>query len=78
MAEEKKPGVGSDAAGNDTAYLEFELADGRRVFLAFQDVNDRDGCEYSLEMHQIYIGPVDEAALYSILEKFRGRVLAGL
>jgi hypothetical protein len=63
---------------DDTAYLEFEIADGRRVITAFPDVNDRDGCEYSLEMHQIYIGPVDEEALLNVLRKFNGRVVGGL
>jgi hypothetical protein len=71
------PNHPSDRA-DETAYLEFELADGRRVLLAFPNINDRDGCEMSLEMHQIYIGPVDEQALRTVLQKFNGRVLGGL
>jgi hypothetical protein len=64
--------------GDDTAYLEYELSDGRRVLLAFANLNDRDGCHISLDMHQAYIGPVDEAALRTVLAKFQGRILAFL
>lgn len=58
----------------DTYYLEYELSDGRRVFLAFDDENDRDGCHISLDMYKAQLGPVTDEVLARILGKFNGRV----
>ncbi|MCL6637359.1 MAG: hypothetical protein K6T26_05370 [Alicyclobacillus sp.] len=65
---------GCGVAGQaDTYYLEYELSDGERVILVFDDINDRDGCHISLDMYKVQLGPVDHVVLAEILAKFRGR-----
>jgi hypothetical protein len=61
---------------DEIAYLEYELSDGRRVMLAFSNINDRDGCHISLDMYKAQLGPVDDAVLQRILGKFNGRVIS--
>ncbi|MCL6633504.1 MAG: hypothetical protein K6T63_12840 [Alicyclobacillus herbarius] len=60
---------------DETAYLEYELSDGRRVMLAFANINDRDGCHISLDMYKVQLGPIDDEVLHRILGKFHGWVL---
>ncbi len=60
---------------NDKAYLEYELSDGRRVMLAFHNIDDRDGCYISLDMYKGQLGPVTDEVLERILGKFRGSIL---
>jgi hypothetical protein len=57
-------------------YLEYELSDGTRVMLAFDDINDRDGCHISLDMYKVQLGPVDMEVLVRVVGKFRGTLLA--
>ncbi|KRW91896.1 hypothetical protein SD51_06450 [Alicyclobacillus tengchongensis] len=58
----------------DTYYLEYELSDGQRVILAFDEENDRDGCHISLDMYKAQLGPVTEEVLSRIVNKFNGRI----
>ncbi|WP_206831470.1 hypothetical protein [Alicyclobacillus fructus] len=58
----------------DTYYLEYELHDGTRVFLAFDNENDRDGCHISLDMYKAQLGPITQEVLDRILGKFHGRI----
>lgn len=53
-------------------YLEYEIDGGERVVLAFENVNDRDGCHISLDMYKAQLGPVTEAVMTRILAKFHG------
>jgi hypothetical protein len=62
-------------ATDDTSYLEYELADGQRVILKFDNINDRDGCHISLDMYKVQLGPVDEGVLAGILTKFKGEIV---
>jgi len=61
---------------NDTYYLEYQLTDGQRVMLAFNDINDRDGCHISLDLYKAQIGPIDGDVLRQISDKFHGRLLS--
>lgn len=61
--------------GEDRYYLEYALAEGQRVILLFDNMNDRDGCHISLDMYKVQLGPVDNASLQRILEKFRGEIV---
>ncbi|GMA57111.1 hypothetical protein C7445_107144 [Alicyclobacillus sacchari] len=58
----------------DTYYLEYELSDGQRVILAFDEENDRDGCHISLDMYKAQLGPVTEDVFSRIVNKFNGRI----
>ncbi|GLG02382.1 hypothetical protein Alches_24230 [Alicyclobacillus hesperidum subsp. aegles] len=58
----------------NTYYLEYELSDGQRVILAFDEENDRDGCHISLDMYKAQLGPVTEEVLSRIVNKFHGRI----
>ncbi|MBF8376609.1 hypothetical protein IW967_01795 [Alicyclobacillus mali] len=58
----------------DTYYLEYELDDGTRLFLAFDNENDRDGCHISLDMYKAQLGPITQEVLDRILGKFNGRI----
>jgi len=60
---------------DSTSYLEYELSDGKRVFLAFENINDRDGCHISLDMYKVQLGPITEEVLHRILAKFHGQVV---
>lgn len=62
-------------AGDDRYYLEYELVDGQRVILLFENINDRDGCHISLDMYKVQLGPVDSEALNRILRKFQGQIV---
>ncbi|RIV21774.1 hypothetical protein D2Q93_10430 [Alicyclobacillaceae bacterium I2511] len=59
----------------DMYYLEYELSDGSRVMLSFEDINDRDGCHISLDMYKVQLGPVDMDKLQQILQKFHGKMV---
>ncbi|MBX5437522.1 MAG: hypothetical protein IRZ33_09955 [Alicyclobacillaceae bacterium] len=62
----------------DQYYLEYELSDGTRVILVFDNINDRDGCHISLEMYKANLGPVTGEVLDRVSAKFNGRrVVAG-
>jgi hypothetical protein len=56
-------------------YLEYELFDGNRVILKFDNENDRDGCHISLDMYKVQLGPVDMSVLEGITMKFGGQVV---
>lgn len=56
-------------------YLEYELNDGKRVMLTFDNLNNRDGCHISLDMYKVQLGPIDDAVLARILGKFSGHVV---
>ncbi|GGJ08978.1 hypothetical protein GCM10010885_17580 [Alicyclobacillus cellulosilyticus] len=60
---------------DDTAYLEYELSDGRRAILRFAHIDHRDGCHISLDLYKAYLGPVDEVVLQRVLAKFRGELV---
>lgn len=60
---------------DETSYLEYELADGQRVILKFDNINDRDGCHISLDMYKVQLGPIDGGVLAGILHKFNGQVV---
>jgi hypothetical protein len=60
---------------SDLFYLEYELANGNRVILVFDDMNNRDGCHISLDMYKVQLGPVTEEVLHRILGKFSGRIV---
>ncbi|KPV44658.1 hypothetical protein [Alicyclobacillus ferrooxydans] len=55
-------------------YLEYITADEERVFLRFDNENDRDGCHISLDMYKVQLGPVDMQVLLGIANKFGGQV----
>lgn len=60
---------------NELYYLEYVTADDERVFMSFDNENDRDGCHISLDMYKSQLGPVDMDVLSRILVKFRGVVV---
>lgn len=60
---------------NELYYLEYVTADDERVFMGFDNENDRDGCHISLDMYKSQLGPVDMDVLSRILVKFRGVVV---
>jgi hypothetical protein len=60
----------------DKAYLEYELSNGKRVMLAFHNIDNRDGCYISLDMYKGQLGPVTDEVLNRILGKFEGWVLS--
>ncbi len=60
---------------SETAYLEYELDDGRRVMLAFSNIDNRDGCDISLGMYKAQLGPITDEVLARILGKFSGWML---
>jgi hypothetical protein len=63
-------------SGQNAYYLEYELTDGKRVILKFDNENDRDGCHISLDMYKVQLGPVDEAVLEQIaVKKFQGQII---
>jgi hypothetical protein len=59
----------------ETYYLEYVLDQGERIILGFDDENNRDGCHISLDMYKGQLGPVDEAVLRRIVDKFHGTIL---
>jgi hypothetical protein len=59
----------------DKYYLEYEIDNGARIILAFDEENDRDGCHISLDMYKAQLGPVTEDVFTRIREKFRGEIL---
>ena len=61
---------------DDTSYLEYQLSDGKFVMLAFENINNRDGCHISLDMYKAQLGPVTDEVLERILGKFRGWILS--
>ncbi len=61
---------------SDTYYLEYELVDGQRVILKFDNENDRDGCHISLDMYKVQLGPVDMSVLENIALKFGGQLVS--
>ncbi len=61
---------------DETSYLEYELSDGKFVMLAFDNLNNRDGCHISLDMYKAQLGPVTDEVLERILLKFKGRILS--
>ncbi|QSO50597.1 hypothetical protein JZ785_16950 [Alicyclobacillus curvatus] len=56
----------------DTYYLEYNTSNDERVFLRFDNENDRDGCHISLDMYKVQLGPVDLEVLERIANKFHG------
>lgn len=71
LAKDVKRAVGNP----DVYYLEYELFDGSRVILKFDNENDRDGCHISLDMYKVQLGPVDMSVLETIMMKFGGQVV---
>lgn len=64
-----------DSTNGDVYLLEYKLSDETRVFLRFDNINDRDGCHISLDMYKAQLGPVTEEVLHRILKKFSGEVV---
>ncbi len=62
----------AELSEDETAFLEYELSDGRQVILGFHNINDRDGCYISLDMYKVQLGPITDEVLARILGKFKG------
>lgn len=60
---------------SETWYLEYELTDGQRVILQFDDINHRDGCHISLDMYKVQLGAVDMQVMQRIADKFLGKLV---
>ncbi|BCJ87044.1 hypothetical protein [Effusibacillus dendaii] len=56
--------------------LTYQLHDGAEVAASFGDINDRDGCDISLGMYQINLGPITQEVWERIVAKFKGKLLA--
>ncbi|QQE79419.1 hypothetical protein [Alicyclobacillus sp. SO9] len=64
-----------DSNSGEVYLLEYKLSDETQVFLRFNNINDRDGCHISLDMYKAQLGPVTQAVLQRILNKFSGEVV---
>ncbi|GIM47897.1 hypothetical protein DNHGIG_34460 [Collibacillus ludicampi] len=66
---------GAQMTEQDTYILTYELEDGRQVAARFLDINDRDGCDISLGMYRMNLGPITEEVWIRIVHKFNGELL---
>jgi hypothetical protein len=55
--------------------LTFALDDGREVAASFTNINDRDGCDISLDMYRVNLGPITPEVWERIVDKFNGALL---
>ncbi|MCL6548272.1 MAG: hypothetical protein K6T30_05120 [Alicyclobacillus sp.] len=65
--------MGNGDPSADKYYLEYELSNGERVILEFDDINDRDGCHISLDMYRANLGPITPEVLDRVSGKFKAR-----
>lgn len=56
--------------------LTYVLEDGREAAASFANINDRDGCDISLEMYRVNLGPITQEVWDRIVGKFNGMQLA--
>ena len=55
--------------------LTFALDDGREVAASFKNMNDRDGCDISLDMYRVNLGPITQEVWERIVRKSNGTLL---
>lgn len=55
--------------------LTFSLNNGREVAASFKNMNDRDGCDISLDMYRVNLGPITQEVWERIVGKFNGALL---
>lgn len=60
----------------ETYFFTYVLEDGREAAASFRNINDRDGCDISLEMYRMNLGPITREVWEKMVAKFNGIVLS--
>jgi hypothetical protein len=65
---------GAQMQEQEIYFLTYELEDGRQVAARFLDINDRDGCDISLGMYRMNLGPITEEVWERLVRRFNGEL----